>query len=66
MRPEARRNALVGAAGYVVVWVALSILAASLVEGMPNLWWFGVPGGAVVYLLVRRFGGVIRQDRGQP
>lgn len=61
MRPESRRNALVGAAAYTVAWVLLSFVASSLVEGLPNLWWLGLPGAAVFYLLVRRFGGVIRR-----
>ncbi len=63
MRPEARRNALVGAVGFALVWVALSFLASSIVAEMPNLWWFGVPGGAVFYLLARRFGGLIWRGR---
>ena len=59
MRREGRRNALVGAAAYAVAWVLLSFVASSLVEGMPNLWWLGIPGAAVFYLLVRRFGGAV-------
>ena len=60
MRPESRRNAIVGAVGYALAWVSLSFLASSLVEGLPNIWWLSLPGAVVVYLLVRRFGGVIR------
>ena len=60
MRRESRRNAIVGAAGFALAWVLLSFLASSLVEGLPNIWWLGLPGAVVVYLLVRRFGGVIR------
>jgi len=60
VRPESRRNAVVGAVGYALAWVLLSFVASSLVEGLPNIWWLGLPGAAVVYLLVRRFGGVIR------
>lgn len=63
MRLEGRRNALVGAAAYVLAWAALSSLASSLVEGMPNLWWLGIPTGAVFYLLLRRFGGVVGRRR---
>ena len=61
MRPEGRRNALVGAGAYAVAWVLLSFAASSLVDGMPNLWWFAIPGAAVFYLLVRKFGGAIRR-----
>ena len=60
MRPESRRNAVVGAVGFALAWVLLSFLASSLVEGLPNIWWLGPPGALVVYLLVRKFGGVIR------
>ncbi len=60
MRPESRRNAVVGAVGFALAWVLLSFLASSLVEGLPNIWWVSLPGAAIVYLLVRRFGGVIR------
>lgn len=62
-RLEARRNALVGAAGFALAWVALSFAASSLLSEMPNLWLFAVPGAAVVYLLVRRFGGTIGGGR---
>ena len=61
MRPEGRRNAIVGAAAYVVAWVALSFASSSLVDGMPNLWWLAIPGAAVFYLLVRKFGGALRR-----
>jgi len=61
VKREGRRNALVGAAAYAVAWVLLSFAASSLVEGMPNLWWLAIPGAAVFYLLVRRFGGAIRR-----
>jgi hypothetical protein len=60
VRPESRRNAIVGAVGFAMAWVLLSLVASSLVEGLPNIWWLGLPGAVVVYLLVRRFGGVIR------
>jgi hypothetical protein len=60
VRPESRRNAVVGAVGFALAWVLLSFLASSLVEGLPNIWWLGLPGAVVVYLLVRRFGGAIR------
>jgi hypothetical protein len=60
VRPEGRRNAIVGAVGFALAWVLLSFVASSLVEGLPNVWWLGLPGAVVVYLLVRRFGGVIR------
>ena len=60
MSPEGRRDALVGAAGFALAWILLSFLASSLVEGLPNIWWLGLPGAVVVYLLARRFGGVIR------
>lgn len=60
MRPESRRNAIVGAVGFALAWVLLSFLASSLVEGLPNIWWLGLPGVVIVYLLVRKFGGVIR------
>jgi hypothetical protein len=60
VRPESRRNAIVGAVGFALAWVLLSLVASSLVEGLPNIWWLGLPGAVVVYLLVRRFGGVIR------
>jgi hypothetical protein len=60
VRPESRRNAIVGAVGFALAWVLLSFVASSLVEGLPNIWWLGLPGAGVVYLLVRRFGGVIR------
>jgi hypothetical protein len=60
MRAESRHNALGGAIGFALAWVLLSFVASSLVEGLPNIWWLGVPGAVVVYLLVRRFGGVIR------
>ena len=60
MRAESRRNAIVGAVGFALAWVLLSFLASSLVEGLPNIWWLGLPGAVAVYLLVRRFGGVIR------
>ena len=60
MSPESRRNAVVGAVGFALAWVLLSFLASSLVEGLPNIWWLGLPGAVVVYLLVRRFGGAIR------
>ena len=63
MRHESRRNALGGAIGFALAWVLLSFVASSLVEGLPNIWWLGLPGAVIVYLLVRRFGGVIR---GQP
>lgn len=63
MKPEGRRNALVGAAAYVLAWIALSFLASSLVEGMPNLWWFGIPTGVVFYLILRRLGGFIGPGR---
>ncbi|HKH75734.1 MAG TPA: hypothetical protein VKA51_02135 [Rubrobacteraceae bacterium] len=61
MRAESRHNALGGAIGFALAWVLLSFVASSLVEGLPNIWWLGVPGAVVVYLLVRRFGGVIRR-----
>ena len=61
MRPERRRNALVGAAAYAVAWVLLSFAASSFVDGMPNLWWFAIPGAVVFYLLVRKLGGAIRR-----
>jgi hypothetical protein len=60
VRPESRRNAVVGAVGFALAWVLLSSLASSLVEGLPNIWWLGLPSAVVVYLLVRRFGGAIR------
>ncbi len=60
MRPESRRNALGGAIGFALAWVLLSFVASSLVEGLPNIWWLSLPGAVIVYLLVRRFGGVIR------
>ena len=60
MRPESRRNAIVEAVGFALAWVLLSFLASSLVQGLPNIWWLGLPGAVVVYLLVREFGGVIR------
>ena len=60
MRPESRRNAVVGAVGFALAWVLLSFLASSLVEGLPNIWWLGLLGAVVVYLLVRSFGGAIR------
>jgi hypothetical protein len=60
VRLERRRNAIVGAVGFAVAWVLLSFVASSLVDGLPNIWWLGPPGAVVVYLLVRRFGGVIR------
>ncbi len=61
MRPEGRRNALVGAASFALAWILVSFVVSSLVEAMPNLWWFGIPGAAVFYLLARRFGGAIRR-----
>jgi len=61
MRAESRHNALGGAIGFALAWVLLSFVASSLVEGLPNIWWLGVPGAVIVYLLVRRFGGVIRR-----
>ena len=63
MRREGRRNALVGAAAYLVAWTLLSFAASSLVNGLPNLWWLGIPGAAVFYLLVRRFGGAVGRGR---
>ncbi len=60
MRAESRHNALGGAIGFALAWVLLSFVASSLVEGLPNIWWVSLPGAVIVYLLVRRFGGVIR------
>ena len=60
MRLESRRDVIFGAVGFAVAWVLLSFMAPSLVEVSPNIWWLVLPAAMVVYLLVRRFGGVIR------
>ena len=63
MRHEGRRNALIGAAAYLVAWTLLSFVASSLVGGLPNPWWLAIPGAAIFYWLVGRFGGAIVRGR---
>lgn len=60
MRLESRRDVVSGPVGFAVAWVLLWFVAPFLVEGSPNTWWLVPPTVVVVYLLVRRFGGVIR------
>ena len=60
MRLENRRDVTFGAVGFTLAWLLLTVMAPSLAEGSPNSWWLVLPAAVAVYLLVCRFGGVIR------